>query len=173
MGAIRDGRPCVRKAVGWEPQRPAEAAKASGAIVGFLRRNNNAKPDYTALQIQTSTSILPIPIVWGRNKISPNLIWYENFRAIAAGSGKGIGGKGGAFGAGAGAADYTYTADLIMALCEGPIAGVGLIWKDLSIYVPLEIGLGIFNGTTGRRSLGELDTISAIQPRSATTISRS
>ena len=116
--------------------------------MGFLRRNNNAKPDYTALQIQTSTSILPIPIVWGRNKISPNLIWYENFRAVPAGSGKGIGGKGGAFGAGAGAADYTYTADLIMALCEGPIAGVGLIWKDLSIYVPLEIGLGIFNGTT-------------------------
>ena len=35
-----------------------------------------------------------------------------------------------------------------MALCEGPIAGVGLIWKDLSIYVPLELGLGIFNGTT-------------------------
>jgi hypothetical protein len=116
--------------------------------VGFLRRNNNAKPDYTALQIQTSTSTMPIPIVWGRNKIAPNLIWYENFRAVPAGSGKGIGGKGGAFGSAAGAADYTYTADLIMALCEGPITGVGLIWKDLSIYVPLEIGLGIFNGTT-------------------------
>ena len=66
--------------------------------MGFLRRNNNAKPDYTALQIQTSTSTLPIPIVWGRNKIAPNLIWYENFRAVPGGSGKGIGGKGGAFG---------------------------------------------------------------------------
>jgi Putative phage tail protein len=116
--------------------------------VGFLKRSSNAKPDYTALQIQTSTSILPIPIVWGRNKISPNLIWYENFRAVPGGSGKGAGGKGGAFGSGAGAADYSYTADLIMALCEGPIEGVGLIWKDLSIYVSLELGLGIFNGTT-------------------------
>jgi Putative phage tail protein len=116
--------------------------------VGFLRRNNNAKPDYTALQIQTSTSTMPIPIVWGRNRIAPNLIWYENFRAVSAGSGKGIGGKGGAFGSAAGAADYTYTADLIMALCEGPIQGVGLIWKDLSIYVALELGLGIFSGST-------------------------
>ena len=35
-----------------------------------------------------------------------------------------------------------------MALCEGPIAGVGLIWKDLAIYVSLELGLGIFPGTT-------------------------
>ncbi len=117
--------------------------------MGFLKRSSNAKPDYTALQIQTSTSILPIPIVWGRNKISPNLIWYENFRAVPGGSGKGLGGKGGAFGGGAAAsANYTYTADLIMALCEGPIAGTGLIGKDLSIYVALELGIGIFNGTT-------------------------
>ena len=70
---------------------------------------------------------LPIPIVWGRNKIAPNLIWYANFQAVPGGSGKGIGGKGGAVRRRRrGGADYTYTADLIMALCEGPIAGVGL-----------------------------------------------
>ncbi len=118
--------------------------------MGFLRRSDNAKPDYTALQLQTSVSTLPIPIVWGRNKISPNVIWYANFQAIPGGSGKGIGGKGGLLGGGgaAAAAEYTYSADLIMALCEGPINGVGLIWKDLSIYVPLELGLGIEPGTT-------------------------
>ncbi len=116
--------------------------------MGFLRRNDNAKPDYTALQLQTSVSTLPIPIVWGRNKISPNVIWYANFQAIPGGSGKGIGGKGGLFGGGGAAEAYTYSADLIMALCEGPINGVGLIWKDLAIYVPLELGLGIETGTT-------------------------
>jgi hypothetical protein len=130
--------------------------------MGFLRRNDNAKPDYTALQLQTSTSTLPIPIVWGQNRISPNLIWYANFQAVPAGSGKGVGGKGGAVSAakgGAGAAagaDYTYTADLIMALCEGPIAGgpnpfdtgIGIIWKNLGIYVPEELGLGSYPGST-------------------------
>src|ERR1700722_8371635 len=124
--------------------------------MSFLRRNNNAKPDYTALQVQTSTSTLPIPIVWGQNKLAPNLIWYANFKAVSGGSGKGVGGKGGAFGAGAAAsADYTYTADLIMALCEGPLTplgeigtGIGLIWKDLSVYVQLELGLGSFPGST-------------------------
>src|ERR1700722_6637297 len=124
--------------------------------MAFLRRSDNAKPDYTALQVQTSTSTLPIPIVWGRNKIAPNLIWYANFKAVPGGSGKGIGGKGGAFGGGAAAADsYTYTADLIMALCEGPLTpggelnnGVGLIWKDLSIYVQLELSLGSLPGST-------------------------
>lgn len=116
--------------------------------MGFLRRGGNDKPDFTSLQVQTSTSTMPIPIVWGRNKIAPNLIWFANFLAVPGGSGKGIGGKGGILGHGSSGDSYTYTADLIMALSEGPIAGVGLIWKDLSIYVPLELGIGIFNGTT-------------------------
>ena len=116
--------------------------------MGFLRRNDNAKPNFTSLQIQTSTSTLPIPIVWGRNKVSPNVIWFANFRAVPGSSGKGIGGKGGLVGGGASAESYTYSADLIMALCEGPIAGVGLVWKNFSIYVPLELGIGVFHGST-------------------------
>ena len=94
--------------------------------MGFLRRNNNDKPDYTSLQIQTSTSTLPIPIVWGRNKIAPNLIWYANFRAVPGGRRQGNWRQGRPVWRRPGAATYTYTADLIMALCEGPIAGVGL-----------------------------------------------
>jgi hypothetical protein len=116
--------------------------------MGFLRRGANDKPDFTSLQVQTATSTLPIPIVWGRNKIAPNLIWFANFQAVPGGSGKGIGGKGGVFGGGAAGSSYIYTADLIMGLCEGPIAGIGLLWKDLGVYVPLELGIGIFNGTT-------------------------
>jgi Putative phage tail protein len=117
--------------------------------VAFLRGGNNAKPDFTALQIQTATSTLPIPIVWGRNKISPNLIWYANFQAVPGGSGKGIGGKGGLVGGGAAAAaDYNYTADIIMALCEGPIAGVGQVWKDLSVYGLEQLGLSNYPGST-------------------------
>ena len=88
-----------------------------------------------------------------------DLIWYANFRATPGGSGKGVGGKGGAFGGGAAAAsNYTYRADLIMALCEGPLAaagpfgnGVGLIWKNLSIYYAPELGLGSYSGTTPQR----------------------
>ena len=73
--------------------------------MGFLRRSNNDKPDFTSLQVQTSTSTLPIPIVWGQNKIAPNLVWFANFKAVPGGSGKGVGGKGGAFGGGACAAE--------------------------------------------------------------------
>lgn len=116
--------------------------------MGFLRRSANAKPDYTALQLQTFVLILPVPIVWGQNKIAANVIWYANFKAVPGGNGKGIGGKGGLFGGGAAADSYTYTADIMMALCEGPINGIGLVWKDLSVYALAELGLGNYNGTT-------------------------
>ena len=116
--------------------------------MGFLR-SHEAKPDFTSLQIQTATATMPIPIVWGQNKIAPNLLWFANFRAVPGSSGKGIGGKGGLFGGGASSAsNYTYTADLIMGLCEGPISSVGYVWKDLSVYFAAELGLGTVNGYT-------------------------
>jgi hypothetical protein len=101
----------------------------------------SAKPEYTGLQIQTSTSTLPIPVFWGRTKLSPNLIWTANFRANAQ---KQSAGKGGGSVTG-----YTYSADIIMGLCEGPLTTVAQVWKDSLIYAsPAQVGLSLFTGTT-------------------------
>jgi hypothetical protein len=103
-------------------------------------------PDYTGLQIQTAVSALPIPIVWGMTKIAPNVIWYTNFDAVAQGGSSG-GGKG-LFNSGNSASQYTYTADVIMALCEGPIAGINQIWRGQSIYTLASLGLSLYSGAT-------------------------
>ena len=116
--------------------------------MSWLGRSPNAKPDYTALEIQTSTSTLPIPIVWGQNKLAPNILWYANFRAGPGAGGKGTGGKGGLVGGSSASDNYTYYADLIMGLCEGPINNIGWIYKNQSIYLALELGLGWYDGTT-------------------------
>ena len=116
--------------------------------MSWLGRNPNAKPDYTALEIQTAASTLPIPIVYGQNKLAGNIIWYANFRAGPGTGGKGSGGKGGLTGSSAASDDYTYYADLIIGVCEGPISGFGWVYKNQSIYLLLELGLGWYNGTT-------------------------
>ncbi len=41
----------------------------------FGRKKTDVKPDYTGLQLQTSVSTLPIPILWGRNKLAGNVLW--------------------------------------------------------------------------------------------------
>jgi hypothetical protein len=105
-------------------------------------------PDYTGLQIQTAVNTLPIPIVWGMSRVAPNVVWYNNFQTNEGNGGKGHGGKGGLFSSGNGAVSYTYTAAIILALCEGPIAGINQVWKNQSVYSLSELGLSLFDGAT-------------------------
>ncbi len=117
--------------------------------MSWFRDKSGQKPDYTGLQLQTSVSTLPIPIIWGQTKAAANVIWYANFQTHGGG-----GGKGGFFGGGS--STYTYTADLIMALCEGPITGIGIIWRDQSTYTLAKLGLSFFDGSTPQSVWGYL-----------------
>src|ERR1700722_4451858 len=118
-------------------------------------------PDYTGLQIQTAVSALPIPIVWGTSKLAPNVIWYANFKAIPAGSsgggGKGLFGSGGSGNTG----QYDYKADVILAICEGPIAGIGDVWRGQSTTSLGALGLSLFLGSTPQAVWSYLSTPTA------------
>ncbi len=124
--------------------------------MSWFRQKGAAKPDYTGLQLQTSVNTLPIPIVWGQTKIAANVVWYSNFQTQGGG-----GGKGGLFGGSPGA--YNYTADLILALCEGPIATIGVIWKDQATYTLAGLGLTFFNGSTPQAVWGYLSSTNTAQ----------
>ena len=108
----------------------------------FRRSSASVKPDYTGVQLQTAVASLPIPIVYGRAKIAPNIVFYDNFQTHAqqTSSGKGGGGKT--------TTGYTYSADVVMALCEGPISSIGTVWKDQTVTTMAAVGLTLFTGTT-------------------------
>jgi hypothetical protein len=98
-------------------------------------------PSYTGLQLQTATNVLPIPLLWGMSKLAVNIIYYANFRANPVYSPTPMTGKGGALSGSKGGQGYiwsvsgwTYSADLMMALCEGPIVGVNQVYQGQSIY---------------------------------------
>jgi hypothetical protein len=101
----------------------------------------STKPDYTGLQLQTAVATLPIPIAYGQTKLAPNVIFYSNFHTQNVKAG-----KGGLFANPA--TGYSYTADIIMALCEGPISGVGYVWRDQSTFTLSALGLSLFEGAT-------------------------
>ena len=86
--------------------------------MGWFRApsTGSTPPDYTGLQLQTSVNTLPVAIVWGESKIAANVVWYSNFQTQDGSSG----GKGFL---NSSPSETTYTADLILELCEGPIAG--------------------------------------------------
>lgn len=79
---------------------------------------NQSRPSYTSLQVQTSCYGLCIPVVYGNDRIAPNLIWYGDFKAKAHEQQQP--GKGGG-GGGSSTTTYTYYASFALGLCEGPL----------------------------------------------------
>ena len=86
-----------------------------------------------------------VPEILGTTRISPNVIYYDDFTAHehrqSQKSGKGGGSR-------TTTITYTYTVAVILALCEGQISGIGKMWKDKSLYqYPNgDIGLTLFDG---------------------------
>jgi Gene Transfer Agent (GTA)-like protein/putative tail protein len=79
------------------------------------------------LTITTSTEGAVIPRIYGRMRIGGNIIWATDFSETVNTTTQG-GGKGG--GGGVTTTAYLYTASFAVALCEGPISGIGRIWAD-------------------------------------------
>ncbi len=79
------------------------------------------------LTVTTSTEGAVIPRIWGRMRLGGNIIWATDFTEHVSTSTSG-GGKGG--GQKVTTTGYTYTASFAVALCEGPISGIGRVWAD-------------------------------------------
>src|SRR3546814_5186329 len=90
------------------------------------KSRNTTKPQYTGLQVQTSSNSMPIAILMGTNAGAPNHIWYDNFKTITKKDKQG--GKGGSVTT----TSYSYTVDVILALCHGPVTNI--------LFSAIEIG---------------------------------
>jgi hypothetical protein len=103
--------------------------------------NSQQNIKYTGIQVQTSALGVCIPLAYGTNMGAPNLIWYNNFQATP--DGKGGGGKGGGK-----SNNYTYTAAVILAICEGTIDGVSYVVSNGSSTTLGALGLYLATGTS-------------------------
>jgi hypothetical protein len=113
------------------------------AILFGGSRVNDKNPPATSLRVQTSLNGQPIAIVHGQQRLAGNLIWYGNFRHSSSGGG----GKGAVVGGGKGQSETTYSADVIIGLCEGPIALVNTVWSGQAIDTMAKLGISEFPGT--------------------------
>ena len=85
-------------------------------------------PRLDSLRITSSTEGAVVPRVYGRMRMGGNVIWATDFREETKTTTQG-GGKGGG-GAKVKTTEYLYYASFAVALCEGPITGIGRIWAD-------------------------------------------
>lgn len=116
--------------------------------MGFLFRGKSttSRADMIAdFQINTASYGEVVPEILGTTRVSGNIIDYDDFTAHEHKSTTRTGKGGGAKHTNI---TYTYSVAAAIALCEGPIAGIGKVWRDKEIYdYPNEkIELTLFNG---------------------------
>jgi hypothetical protein len=101
------------------------------------------------VHVQTSAYGGALSIVFGTQRVSGNLIWYGNFKAIAHTTTSSGGGKG--FGKSKSKnTTFTYSAAVQVSLCEGTIVGVGAVWKGKEKTTLAALGLTLFTGVIGQ-----------------------
>lgn len=105
---------------------------------------NQQQAPLSQFNVQSSAYGLPVPLLWGRNRVPANLIWYGDFRAIAHEQSY-SGGKGGGGAAGS-SIYYTYTTSVMWGLCEGEVKSINGYWKDSAGLADLGDTITSFNG---------------------------
>jgi hypothetical protein len=84
----------------------------------------------------------PVLQVWGRTRVSGQVIWATRFQETVTTSG---GGKGAP--SAPKTQSYSYSVSLAVALCEGPIVRVGRVWADGLEIARDEIAMRVYTGT--------------------------
>lgn len=123
--------------------------RAAGAAAGYaIDQTYLAKdqvvqgPRLESSRILSSIEGAPIPKVYGRNRISGQIIWATRFEEVA--STENTGGKG--TGNSSSATRFTYFANFAIGLCDGPISGVRRIWADGKELDLTKIEFRVYNG---------------------------
>ena len=101
-------------------------------------------------QVNTAEYGSPVMELLGTTRVSGNVIYYDDFTAHEHRQTQrtGKGGKSKSTNI-----TYTYTVAVILGLCEGPVTGIGKVWKDKEIYTYPDdnIQLTLFTGTQNQQ----------------------
>ena len=119
-----------------------------GGVFGGGKKTVIDNGSIGGFQVNQSAYGIVVPVILGTSRQAGNIIDYFGFSAIPHETTQQTG-KGG--GSSTTTIDYTYRAAVLLALCEGQIAGVGKVWIDTDTVTTLAgAGLTLFPGAVGQ-----------------------
>ncbi|MGE0750256.1 MAG: glycoside hydrolase/phage tail family protein [Variibacter sp.] len=102
-------------------------------------------PRLADLDVMTSTEGAPIPRLYGRARLSGQVIWATRLEeVISRKNNDAVGGKG--LGPKSTTTTYSYFANFAVGLCEGPIGNVARIWADGKLLDLPDITWRVYRG---------------------------
>lgn len=91
------------------------------------------------MAIQSSVLGKPLALLYGRNRIAGNLLWYGDFAAIPhTTSSSASGGKGGG-GVTTTNTTYTYQTSFLLGLGEGPVTSINAYWRNKEYHADASV----------------------------------
>ena len=115
--------------------------QATGLISRAFDNRNFEGPRLESFQLQTSRDGAPMPRVFGRVRLSGQVIWASHIRETSTETP--VGGKGG----GPTQTDFAYSISFAIGLCEGEIAGVDRIWANGAPLETVGVDMRVYRGT--------------------------
>jgi len=105
--------------------------QAENLIYGPVKRQRTG-PQVDAFRLQTASEGTPIPAVYGRARLSGEIIWASDFLEIVSTDTTTTGGKGSGTSrpVETTTTTYLYSVSIAIGLCEGVISRIGRVWAD-------------------------------------------
>jgi hypothetical protein len=100
------------------------------ALFGDNTRRRIEGPRLAELDVMGSTEGAPIARLYGRARLSGQMIWATKLEEVVATRTESAGGGKGGSGPRATTTTYAYFANFAIGLCEGPVAHIGRVWAD-------------------------------------------
>ena len=108
-------------------------------LVAGLEPPRQRGPRLSALALQGAAEGAPMACVFGRARVAGQVIWAARFREGRTTSSAGKGGPR--------VTEYDYSLSFAVALCEGPIDGVGRVWADGQLMERSGVTMRLHRGT--------------------------
>jgi hypothetical protein len=125
-------------------------------VVGSLSPARQVGPRLDALKVQGTAEGAPMACVFGRARVTGQVIWAARFLE---GKNKGQAGKGGPK-----TVDYDYSLSFAVALCEGEIDGIGRVWADGRLMDLSGVAMRVYRGSEDQTPDPLIEAVEAAVP---------
>lgn len=92
------------------------------------------------LRIQTTGEGIPVPRIWGQMRVPGHVIWAAPLTEVSSR-------EGGSKGTAPRVSNISYRLSVALALCEGPILGVGRVWADGEEISRADLNMRVYEGS--------------------------
>ncbi len=126
--------------------------------IASLQAPRQAGPRLREMQIMSAAEGAPVAAVFGRARVPGQVIWAARFREKRVERRAG-GGKGGPR-----TVEYRYSLSFAVALCEGPVDGIGRVWADGKAMDLTGVALRLHRGSEDQTPDPLIEAVEGVAP---------